>query len=234
MTFCSIEEAWGTNFSNDKNNIDIYSNLQNDNSPSNESYQTVELPQRYNKHHSNLVKSNLINNDKKISRNLFKRTMHRLPHHIGSSSRYINNNKTQKLNFINNINSNKSPKKEMIIDNNPTYHNSDTSINEYDRNMENTILKDEINKDLYNIRNVVQEETYYPNNSDYDTEIVNIEHEDDNISYKNKKSIDDTIENLVDGSSSNNEIHNIIIYIITGIFIIFILDIFTKLGKNSK
>ena len=59
------------------------------------------------------------------------------------------------------------------------------------------------------------------------------------IKNKKKKKIDKTIENFIDTpnfldkSNQESNMFNILIYILTGIFIIFILDIFTRLGKNN-
>lgn len=240
MTFCSIEEAWGSNFNTENKDINLFPNLETN--IDEVDYQNINLPNRYKQHPSILVNNSNSKKTKKPLRNPFKRTMTRLSNHLGPNSRYINKNNTHKLSYINNINSNKSPKKEVVIDSNPTYHNLDTPISEYNYKMENTILKDQINKDIYNIDEIVQEEEYYPNQSEYDTDIVNIRDENseedetdlDNVSINNnKKNIDNSINKIVN-SSKNNELNNIIIYIITGIFIIFILDIFTKLGKNSK
>lgn len=248
MVYCSIEEAWGMDFNDSKNNKpDIKVDPEFLNLDSNDSeYSSVDFTGK--------SFNNKNNTNRKFSRN-----MSRLSNHNGQVNRYTSHNNVKKLNFVNNINSDKHPEKKTVIDSPPSYLNLDTPINEYNFNLQNKMLKKQMHTDSFDFSEIIEEaeddncNIYSENNDnvnnspqDSDVESDSDTDSDDEIDLsknnlkksknRSKKTIDQKINNLFTSNSEDdkNNIYEIGVYIITGIFIIFILDIFTKLGKNSR
>lgn len=246
MTYCSIEEAWGTSFTNSDNfqeNKSLPNELANEYQSINE-YQPVSYS-------NNDINFNVKNEKKKkIKRKNHKnysRNMNRLSQHTGPSNRYTNNKETTKINFTNNINSNRYPTKKRVVDSSPNYLNLEAPINQYNYNMENSIIQEQISDSDKNYRNIIDNDSYYeeennlnipePIESEYEEndsltqgQSESIQSEDN--SYKNN--IDKSIDYLMNSKGKRkSSFFDIVLFISIGIFIIFILDIFTKLGQNS-
>lgn len=104
--------------------------------------------------------------------------------------------------------------------------------------LENTCdkVKDDINP-YSKLENII-DDTVLEKKISKKQQVISQRDDTDLISFKNQH-IDKTIETMVDtpkflvNETNDKNMMNIVIYIITGIFIIFILDIFTKLGKNN-
>lgn len=253
MTYCSIEEAWGTNFNiNPKqtNFPNLNDELANNGQLENE-YQEVNYSND-TKHKKTYPK-----------KNVYSRNMNRLTQHCGPNNRYVNNKINNKINFTNNINSNKLPNKKKVIDSSPNYLNLETPRNQYNYNMENSIFQEQINNnnygeiidnetyydEEYNTTNDIKEDNFEENNyykqeyneeNDYDKQenesnkYYKSETIESNDEQSTKNEIDKNIDSIINSKNKKTNNYEIILFIIIGIFIIFILDIFTKLGKNSK
>ena len=102
MPYCSIEEAWGIDFNDSKNNKSVV-NPEFLNLDSNESeYSSVDFGGKSFK-------------NKKKTNEKFSRNMGRLSNHNGSINRYTTHNNVKKLNFTNN-NDNNYPEKTNVVD----------------------------------------------------------------------------------------------------------------------
>lgn len=253
MPYCSIEEAWGSSFSNpEQTSSEKYTHLESAFTP------MTELDRKENP-----------------KRKIYSRDMSRLPNHNGSINRYTENKNIHKVRYTNNINTNKFPQQDVSLDDGTNYLNLDTPLNAYSKNSQNKLLKNQIkncmNSDVENAlddyNQIIDENNYSriseesDNEEDEDdiVEVDNIIAETDNESesrnesinsfdgssassfnsYKNRKKINKTLDYLLNnknnnGKNNNNNFYDILIYIVTGVFIIFILDIFTKLGKNGN
>jgi hypothetical protein len=146
----------------------------------------------------------------------------------------------------------------MNIEAPPSCLNVDTPIEKYNYNLQNNLntSKNYYKTSDFDLNQIVDQENIdiddsyencksylSDNNIDNDIDITSDHNLDKSeidtvISFKhNKKRKKKNIEHFIDKISfikKNDNLYEIIIYIITGIFIIFILDIFTKLGKNNN
>ena len=223
--YCSIEEAWGTsNLSNNKKdnkgNVKRSSN-QKKKKEGFSNYEKVNYPDAdiYNSLGESIYGNNLKSQKQKEDNSYrfdFSRSTDRLPNTNGPKKRV-------KLPLINIENDD--------IDENMVEQESGTEVQEenYYNNLEN--INQEENNELDYINN--QEDNNY-DNQDHINKNISTNKSLENIVNKLNliiRQIDNSINNESSNSDSNN-VNDLLLYIITGIFFIFILEIFIKLGKK--
>jgi hypothetical protein len=258
MTYCSIEEAWGTSFSkpeSSKSSDNLpYGNIVPENARSNEPEFTQAEYDGDNIYHKSgkpvFTKSTPKKQKRKKS---FSRTMNRLPEHTGSRNRYQSGDNVKRLSF------NDQNQKVLIDDNLPTYQNSDVPITEYDKELESSLLKQsgtnyrefgnkrpdspfvtslEDEETTNYVPNIIEEESIYPSGDERDVE------DDSDLGSESEETWKEGLNNyqaestnIVESpppTSLRENTVDVTLYIITGIFLIFILDTFVKLGKKRS
>ena len=261
MTYCSIEEAWGTSFSNTNSNSNSksekktdlpYGNIVPDNAREMGSeFTEVNYPESkvYRKSGKSVfTKSKSRQLKKKKS---FSRTMNRLPEHSGSRNRYVSGDNIKRLEF------NDQNQKVLQPDTLPSYQNTDVPITGYDKELESTELgnsdtsyqtfdtpkrpdspfvseMEDSDSENY-VPDIIEEESIYPSGDDSDTELetprrVETEYRE---RFQQPSPADQYLSSAGETSLRENTV-DVGLYIITGVFLIFILDTFVKLGKKRN
>lgn len=280
MPYCSIEEAWGSTFSGDKNKPKTnYRNIVPDNANNNlDEYADIDFENDnvYTKSGKPILCKG--KKKRKKRRKTFSRTMNRLPDSSGPNNRYIHGDNYKQLQFGNNQNKNSYPTKSLRDQTPASYDNVDVPISNFNKDLEqklyneldtSNIAVDDNSSSHIKVEKrpsfVEQEiESESDNESDFekeeqlnynsiaeksytysDNEIMNqedkmIKLEGRHINRTNQR----RIENYKDLEAEDlekdrvnkmrNNMFDIIVYVITGIFLIFILDLFVRLGKNSR
>lgn len=119
MPYCSIEEAWGSKFTN--NNKSPLMNIVPDNAHNEETYYSdVDFENH-----------NLRRNKSKKSRHNYKRNMNRLPQTNGPNNRYVNSKNNKSLKFTQS--NKKKPRKKLKRQKKVSFKNIDTPINAYNK-----------------------------------------------------------------------------------------------------
>ena len=248
MTYCSIEEAWGTSFSKSpqtspKSSDTLpYGNIVPNNAREMDPQFT---PVKYNK--SKLYHKSgepVFTKPIKKKKKSFSRTMSRLPEHSGSRNRYQSGDNIKRLSFDD------QNQKVLTDDNLPTYHNLDVPITEYDKELESsqlaqtgtnyrefgvkrpdspfvTSMEEEEESTNY-VPDIIEEESIYPSGDDEDAS----ESEAENNWTEGLRNYQEESTNIPMSTSLRENTVDIVLYVITGIFLIFILDTFVKLGKK--
>lgn len=285
MPYCSIEEAWGTNFNNgdhkdnlnskthdkpqsDDNEINYRNIVPEDASSNLAEYSDIDFD-------SETLISNRTRHQKEATetkklkkRRSFSRTMNRLPGTSGPKSRLTHNVPKKVLTFSDNIQEIDGPTKRLSkpIDND--YQNLDTPISDYNKQLEQKLYDTDLDLDepssrssgvrqrlkMRPIRNKrhpsktryrqakVSNESNSESESDSDTDTgsdITTSNYQPNEDFRHQqletyKDLEgNELEKQRETKMKNNML-DIIVYVITGIFLIFILDLFVKLGKNAR
>ena len=216
MPYCSIEEAWGNNF----NSISSPKHL---NTLGNSNILFDKEDEYANLDCLSDNQSNHIYEFDELDRKDMKL----------KSNENLNQNQNQNQNLNLNLNQNQNQNQnQKILEN--KFHNifgNNSSPYKISTNTQNKYsnFNDLIDEKVLDDCSGVFKKNASP--------IENFIDKDDVVSFKNNKRIDKTIEHFIDIPNKidkESNLSNILIYIVTGIFIIFVLDIFTKLGKNTN
>jgi hypothetical protein len=276
MVYCSIEEAWGTNFTNNKTQSKTnYDHIVADNASEhgdNSTYGEVEFTRdnAYTKSGAPVLQRNRTSSyTKKKRRKSYSRNMKRLPNHSGPDDRYPESRNSKHLEFTDNVEMEAYPSKRLRDSNNsksPSYKNTDTGISGYNNTLADSLVQHEDLKRAKRYhkkhrkpspppREEIDSETEFDSESEYtkqtDTEIEEEGYSDSEYEYPyqeesvHKPLRKETYMDLSDSVHKDNlgnrrskrlreNMFDIIIYVITGIFIIFILDVFVRLGKSAS
>lgn len=280
MTYCSIEEAWGTSFTHKGNRGKTdYDKIVADNASENgdnSTYGEVHYNQNnaFTKSGAPVLHRNRTSAYKK-RRKSFSRTMKRLPNHSGPDNRYSEPYESKHLEFTDNIGMESYPTKRIRDGNRstaPTYQNHDTPISSYNDELSQSLVAHEDSKHFHRHQRKRKKKTQTPrvefeSDVEYESEVedhhpVHSESSLHEQEYSDSESESEyphsevastkrhpreKRESYVDVSDSphsqsfgrrkskqlRENMFDIIIYVITGIFIIFILDVFVRLGKSS-
>jgi hypothetical protein len=224
MSYCSLEEAWGPNT--------ICSRVKNTKGKKNNLSYTIT-----NEKHC--TENNFMYNDLEDNYSLLPQN-----NNINNSLLDINTNNT----ILNPTNSNKE------LDVNPNdatffgYQNiSPSSMNENDVE-DNNIEKNDINENIMNENNIEEnniEENKYNDNDDKDNEKYINKDNIEGFSNNNNNNIENftaTLDNIMtrleaieaklsNGNNRQGNVHDIILYVIIGVFILFALDSIFKIGR---
>ena len=264
MTYCSIEEAWGTSFSTgntstgqpDQTDHQPYGNIVPDNAINPDKHYSSSKFKRDQIYHKSGDPVFTKPSRKKRSRQRsFSRNMNRLPEHSGSKNRYgENGEKVKRLSFTQNN------EKVLAEDDLPGYQNLDIPITGYDKELESANLAEssisyqtikdkrpdspfvspmeEEGGDNY-VPNVIEEESIYPSEDE-----GNLPGGSEDSDEEGDNSWEETVESysgdsnplkvMSEFSSLRENTVDVSLYVITGIFLIFILDTFVKLGKKRN
>ncbi len=254
-TFNTKKNKQETNYSNivpdnANNNLNEYSDIDfdNDNVYTNTGEPVLATPKE----------------KKKKRRKSFSRTMNRLPHTSGPSNRYVQGNNYKQLKFSENSKTKIPPTKLLKNQRNPSYSNLDTPISSYNKDLEQELYNSQNisnlsigehedeheDSELETSVNIEATHGYRDEEGEtdeyYDEELnnkqVNLKGRHIRPRYyqseeEERESYKDLDINELEAKRANkmrDNMFDIIVYIITGIFLIFILDLFVRLGKNSK
>ena len=207
MPYCSIDEAWGQGFLSNKNQPKKFKKIVPEFIPPNKlGYSSID--------YSNSKNINIFSKNKKCKtkrKRSFSRTYNKLPEHSGVKSRLPTNNIIKKISF-----KNKKNKKNKYYKNKK--NNIDKSINNYDDNY----IEDESDNESESESESEDEldsniNEKFTNNSDYINNILN----------ENRK-LRNIIERFESKKNETDSIFDLVIFISTGIFIIFLLDMISK------
>ncbi len=212
MPYCTIEEAWGNNLTSNKSN-DRFKKITPEFSydPNDSKYFPSEYSESdiFDKNAQSIFckkKKNKVNRKKS-----FSRTYNRLPEHSGPKTRLPKTGKIQKRLVF----SKKKKKKLADINSIPNNDNLDVPINNYDKLLEQKLNN---NYDSDSDIEISDEQENFENKENYVTLL-----RDENIKLKNM------IEEIKNTSYDRNDnIFDLIIFLSTGIFVIFLLDTVTK------
>lgn len=206
MPYCSIEEAWGQNFLSNKNQPKRFKKIVPEFANSNKlGYSSIEIPQ------SNIYDSNAKSifcpkkSKKSKRRRSFSRTYNRLPEHSGPETRLPKKIVKKQLSFKNN-------KFMSERKRNNSMNNIDLPINEYDK-----IVEQEMNDNDYIEEEYNNDTNENFTNNDYINQIV-----EENRKLKN------LLNKFQTQSYDKDGIFDLVVFISTGIFLIFLLDLITK------
>ena len=199
MPYCSIQEAWGTDFYGDKNQPKRFKKIVPEFARDvNIAYNNVNYPETdvYDSNGSSIY---IDRKPKEVRRRKsFSRTYNRLPEHSGPNTRLPKPINEEDLVY--------SETKYLVdSEDRPTDSNMDLPINEYDLELEEK-LNDKKTK-----------EQFTNNNSSYINNILK-----ENIELRK------IIENFNNKNQENDNIFDLILFISAGVFIIFLLDIVSK------
>ena len=278
MVYCSIEEAWGTNFTNNKTQSKTnYDHIVADNASEhgdNSTFGEVDFARdnAYTKSGAPVLQRNRTSSyTKKKRRKSYSRNMNRLPNHSGPDNRYPEARNSKHLEFTDNDKMEAYPSKRLRDSNNsksPSYQNTDTGISGYNNTLADSLVQHE---DLKRAKRhhkkhrkhtppprriEIDSETEYDSESEYnkqtDTEIEEEGYSDSEYEYpyqeeeaihkphrrENYKDLSESVYMDNPGHRRSKRLRenmfDIIIYVITGIFIIFILDVFVRLGRSTS
>ncbi len=285
MPYCSIEEAWGTNFNNGEHKDNLNTNTaHNPHTDNNEiNYRSI-VPEDAT---SNLAEYSDIDFDsetlisnrtrhpkqqtdtKKLKkRRSFSRTMSRLPGTSGPKSRLTHNVPKKVLTFSDNIQEIDGPNKRLTKPKDNDYQNIDTPISDYNQQLEQKLYDTDLelddtparssrvqhrlkmrpirnkkhNRKTRNYQDKVSNgsdnESNSDSGSDIDSDITTSNYQpNENFRHQQLETYKDLEGNELEKqreTKMRNNMLDIIVYVITGIFLIFILDLFVKLGKNAR
>ena len=261
MPYCSIEEAWGPTFNKKKNSLTAnYRNIVPDNAKHNlDEYADIDFDTDNTYTSSTSPGKQVLGKEKKKKRRKsFSRTMNRLPDTSGPKNRYVPGDNYKQLQFSDNVNSNSIQTKTLRDQTKATYKNTDVPISDFNKDLE----QDLYNKQSLSNRELSDEEDEIDFVEDGDRDREDIYDEEEERSYDEEEGTYDEQTTLHDKHTNTNtriprqlenykdlELHSlekdrvnrmkdnmfdIIVYVITGIFLIFILDLFVRLGKNTK
>ena len=195
MPYCSIQEAWGTDFYENKNQPKrfqkIVPELAREESMA---YNNVNYPEAniYNSNAESIYRNQHKKSTKK--RKSFSRTYNRLSEHSGPETRLPSNPTQYRLGY--------SDEKNLIEEELPLYENTDLPNNQFDNRLEESL-------------NDSKEE--FQNNNTYINKILR-----ENIELKK------IIENFNNKSVENDNIFDLVLFISSGVFVIFLLDMMSK------
>ena len=201
---------------------------------------------------------------KRKRRKSFSRTTNRLADTSGPKNRYVYGDNYKQLQFSDNTNQNNSPVKLLRDQSRSTYKNTDVPISDYNKDLEQELYNEQklsnrnISGDSSFIKTINEESDeeidtedevdfeevsrknfrqVYQEDTDINLQgrhITNIEQEVGSKQLESYKDLQlqDLEKDRVNKMRDN--MFDIIVYVITGVFLIFILDLFVRLGKNSK
>lgn len=282
MVYCSIEEAWGTNFTNNKapskTNYDkiVADNASDQGNNSDFGEVDFDKDNSYTSSGAPVLHRNRTSAYKKKRRKSFSRNMNRLPHHSGPDNRYPESRNSRHLEFTDNSNMQTYPTKRIRDANNtrtPSYKNTDTPISEYNDTLTQSLVEHEETRHTRRPQHKKKRrhiptptptstpKVEFESDGEFESESEYTKHTDSEApgeeeftdseseyAYPEEESRRHKRETYVDLSESvhsnsagrrrskrlRENMFDIIIYVITGIFIIFILDVFVRLGKSVK
>ena len=195
MPYCSIQEAWGTDFYENKNQPKrfqkIVPELAREESMA---YNNVNYPETdvYDSSANSIYHKRQKKPTRK--RKSFSRSYNRLPEHSGPESRLPNSSIQYRLGY--------DTEKHLVEEESPIYENTDLPNNQFDNRLEESL-------------NDSKEE--FQSNSTYINRILK-----ENIELKK------IIENFNNKSIENDNIFDLVLFISSGVFIIFLLDMMSK------
>jgi hypothetical protein len=255
MTYCSIEEAWGSSFSTPPKNSSSpketpYGNIVPENAREMDpQFTEVEFKEAkvYRKSGKPVFRKKPTRVPKK--KKSFSRTMNRLPEHSGSKNRYVSGDNIKQLQF------NDDNQKVFAEDSLPSYDNNDVPITEYDKDLESNELSvsgtnyhefttkrpdspfvsemDESDSENY-VPDIIEEESIYPSEDESDDE-QGYDKQPRNHKERFQQPLvpeQSTEHNYESTTSLRENTVDVALYVITGMFLIFILDTFVKLGRR--
>ena len=258
MPYCSVHEAWGNGFNSEnisEETKENYERIVPDNSNKiNKEFQDIEYPNSDIKNESGKSIYYPKKKKKHKRRKNFSRTMQRLPNRNGKEERYYPKKKKSKRfkykqRYISDTEDSDSEVPQKVfgnIDENPNYN--EIPINNYDR--------DKDNKKTLNITSFLNEKAYdsdtsnnkYYTDAAIDSETESVISEEDTREYfqskdeyiqhlekqneKLQKLLKEKLNSTHSFFKNKKTILDLILYIISGIFIIYVLDTFVKLVKD--
>ena len=217
MPYCTIEEAFGSSF--EKNQTKDFSEVVPDNAYMNEGDEFTEFRKSEDKKFKR----------KKQNQLTWSRTLDRLPEHTGPENRYEKLSNRKEL-VIEPSNDNTFPTKKLE-DQKEYPDNKRVPIDPFDKE-----LYQELDDDFHNISETESE----------DDQLHLVKNVKD-IAHKTNKNLEDKVSKLIKDNEElkqyiyNNlhkplykgeSISDIVLYVLIGIFIIYLLDIFVQLMKN--
>ena len=209
MPYCTIEEAWGTNLNSNKSDK-RFKKITPDNgfTPLEMGYSLESYPETdiYDQESKSIFTKG---QKKKVKRRkTFSRNYNRLPEHSGPKTRLPKQGKKQKRLVIED-----NEKKLNDIENHPNLNNLDLPTNEYDK-----LLEQKLNDE------------YLSDNDSSNTE-ENFQNKEHYVSFL--KSENNKLRDIIKGLQNNNynkndNLFDLVVFISTGVFIIFLLETLSK------